>query len=163
MVIWNKQAAFHRDLVTHNLCHLFLFPLDSILIQSQSPVHSQSSSKLVPPGTTVLRSHTVADGLRSVEAVMTQIRHDRLWRICSVEKRASWASNNYRADGLNHRLMKTSCTAAGSRQVNLVHSRRNDPFLTLTEPWVNYKDNFRYWTANVAEKGWHNKDGWYHK
>lgn len=122
------------------MCHLFLFPLDGILIQSQSPVHSQSSSKLVPPGTTVLRSHTVADGLRSVEAVMTQIRHDRLWRISSVEKRAG-ASNNYGADGLNHRLMKTSCAAAGSRQVSLVHSRRNDPFSTLTEPRVNDQDN----------------------
>lgn len=72
-------------------------------------------------------------------------RHDSDQTRPTVEdqqrRKASWASNNYGADGLNHRLMKTSCAAAGSRQVNLVHSRRNDPFLTLTEPRGNYLDN----------------------
>lgn len=70
------------------MCHLFFFPLDGVLCQGQCPVHSESLSKLVPPGTTVLKTHTVADGLRSVEAVMTQFRHDRVWRISSAEKQA---------------------------------------------------------------------------
>ncbi|KAI9547988.1 hypothetical protein NQZ68_013005 [Dissostichus eleginoides] len=76
------------------------------------PVHFERFSKLVPPGTTVLKIHTVADGLRSVEAVMTQFRHDRLRRT---------ASNNYRADSLNHRLMKTTCALARSLQETETH------------------------------------------
>lgn len=60
----------------HNRCHLFLFPLGSVLCQGQGPVHSESCSKPIPPGTTVFRTHTVADGLRSVEAVVTQPEHD---------------------------------------------------------------------------------------
>lgn len=73
----------------HNLRHLFFFLLDGVLCQGQCPVHSESSFKLVPPGTTVLKIHTVTDGLRSVEAVMSQFRHDRLWEIGSAVKQAS--------------------------------------------------------------------------
>lgn len=69
-------------------CHLLLFLLGGILCQGQCPVHSESFSKLVPPGTTVLKTHTVADGLRNVEAVVTQFRHDPPRRIGSVEKEA---------------------------------------------------------------------------
>lgn len=72
----------------HHLCHLFFFLLDGVLCQGQCPVHSESFSKPIPPGTTVLKIHTVADGLRSVEAVMTQFRHDPLWRISSAQKQA---------------------------------------------------------------------------
>lgn len=72
----------------HHLCHLFVFLLDGILCQGQCPVHSESFSKLVPPGTTVLKIHTVTGGLRSVEAVMTQFRHDQLCRISSAENQA---------------------------------------------------------------------------
>lgn len=48
------------------------------------PVSSPlSSSRPVPPGTTVLSFHTVADGLTSAEAAVTQYRHDSLRRISS--------------------------------------------------------------------------------
>lgn len=105
-----------------------------------SPVHRQRFSKLVPPCTTVLKTHTVADGLSSVEAVMTQFRHDRLWRMSSTRETSS-ASNNYRADSLNHRLMKSSCASARSLQASLVCSersvtRRNETLVSFkkTEP-----------------------------
>lgn len=85
----NNQICM-KGLVTHRLCHLFSFLLDGVLYQS--PVHPESCSKLVPPGTAVLKTHTVTDGPRSVEAVMTQFRHDPLWRI----GRGSLASSSYR-------------------------------------------------------------------
>lgn len=61
----------------HRLCHLFFFLLDGIMSPARCPVHLRSLSELVPPGTTVPRTHTLADGPRSAEAAMTQLRHDR--------------------------------------------------------------------------------------
>lgn len=137
-----KTQALQGGWATHNLCHLFssCWMASSSRPSVHSPVHRQHFSKLVPPCTTVLKTHTVADGLSSVEAVMTQFRHDRLWRMSSTRETSS-ASNNYRADSLNHRLMKSSCASARSLQASLVCSersvtRRNETLVSFkkTEP-----------------------------
>lgn len=85
--------------MTHNLCHLF-FLLGGILCQGQCPVHLESFSKLVPPGKTVFKAHTVAEKKEPEGCYNSVQKQPKTQRIGGDEKQA-WPPT-IRGDSRNH-------------------------------------------------------------